>query len=148
MCPRIELWYTSKDVDTEFFPIKNSAVIQNISADIFLKCMWYEFISSLYGSSELFLNNGFGVALCDNESVMSEAYAAGIGKNLCEIGIATHADYRGQGVATHTAAHLLKQCLDRQLVPVWSCDYENPASFKVALKLGFEVKRYYAFLKK
>jgi len=146
ICPRIELWYTAKDV--ELFPLKNNHVLKNLDANVFAKCLWYKMIVSFYGSPENFLNNGFGIALCENESIISEAYAGFIGDGLCEVGVATHPDYRGQGLATNTVAYLLKQCIDRKLTPVWSCDYENPASLKVVLNLGFIVKRYYAFLKK
>lgn len=146
LCPRIELEYTAKNI--ELPQPKNNFILKNIDAAIFAKCSWRDFISLLYGSSELFLHNGFGVALTDNELVIGEAYAACIGNGFCEVGIVTHPDYRGQGIATQVAAALIKQCLDRQLIPMWSCDSENPASLKVALKLGFVVKRYYAYLKK
>jgi len=146
LCPRIEFLYTAKTI--ELLPIQSNFVLKNIDHEIFTRCMWYTFITNLYGSPERFLNNGFGVALCDNNTIASEAYAACIGKGFCEVGITTHTNYRGQGLATQTAGQLVKQCLDRNLVPMWSCDYENPASWKVALKLGFTVNRYYAFLKK
>lgn len=146
LCPRIELRYFAPDVTLPIFP--NNVSIKNINADIFPYCMWYQFTSTLCGTPENFLKNGFGIALCINDRIISEAYGAAISKGLCEIGIVTHPDFQGQGFATIAVKHILKQCLNRHLLPVWSCNYENTASWKVALKSGFSITRYYAFMNK
>lgn len=143
LCPRIELSYINKTITipTHQYEVKS---IDDI--DIFSKCVWFEFISTLYGNSENFFNNGFGVALFNNNILISEAYAAFIGGGVCEIGIATHPDFQGKGIATLAVKHIISETIKRKLIPFWSCNYENSASLRVALKSGFEQIRYYAFL--
>lgn len=41
-------------------------------------------------------------------------------------------------VAELTCRKLIDYCLERDLIPVWSCRFENTASCKLAQKLGFE----------
>jgi len=43
--------------------------------------------------------------------------------------------FRGLGLATATAARLLRQCLDAGLTPRWSAS--NPVSQRLAVRLGY-----------
>ncbi len=149
ICPRIQLLYSGKELKpTEH----KSYIIQEInSLDIFKNCQWFDIISKCYGSAEVFLQNGFGYVLRNNDDsgeIIGEVYAAFLGGGFCEVGITTHPDYQGQGVATNIACYLIIRCIRDNLIPIWSCNYENLGSLKVALKVGFVINRYYAFLKK
>lgn len=146
LSPCIELSFDANSIKTPAIPEPFS--IKDIDATTFPHCQWYNFMSSIYGNPERFLSNCFGVALYDGDKIVCEVYAAFADDKFYEIGIATHPDYRGQGLATLTAAYLIKKGLDRNLTPVWSCDCDNIGSWKTALKLGFSVKSYSARLKK
>ncbi|WP_341756846.1 MULTISPECIES: GNAT family N-acetyltransferase [unclassified Candidatus Tisiphia] len=113
--------------------------------DIFKKCLRYKKQSQLYGSDENFLMYGTGYALLLGSQVVSEVYAS-IGGGYADIGIITHPDYRGKGYGTQIASHLIKQCLHTKITPKWSCNVDNRASLHTALKLGFEISRYYTLL--
>ncbi len=54
-----------------------------------------------------------------------------------EIGIETVPHHRGKGLAQVAASALIDHCLVRGLEPVWACRYENVASYRLALRLGF-----------
>ncbi|WP_341579536.1 GNAT family N-acetyltransferase [Microbacterium schleiferi] len=54
-----------------------------------------------------------------------------------EIGIETHPEARGQGLATAVAARMIGDLLDRGITPIWSCRDSNHASIALASKLGF-----------
>ncbi len=54
-----------------------------------------------------------------------------------EIGIETSPAHRGHGHARRAAAALIEDCVRRDLEPVWACRYENVASYRLALRLGF-----------
>lgn len=117
--------------------------------ELLTQCTWYKPVLDWYGTAENFFNKGFGFALINNEGmVLAESYGAFVSNELCEIGIVTHPDHQGKGYATLAARAALLECQKRGIRPMWSCRSENTASLMVALKLGFKIQYYYAFLKK
>lgn len=58
-----------------------------------------------------------------------------------ELGIETAPDAQGQGLATAVASRMIKDVLDCGLTPVWACRAGNPASHRLAQKLGFRPVR-------
>lgn len=58
-----------------------------------------------------------------------------------EIGIETHPDARGRGLATAVAARMIGDLLEQGITPVWSCRESNLASVALATKLGFRPVR-------
>lgn len=58
-----------------------------------------------------------------------------------EIGIETHPDARGKGLATGVAARMIEDLLEHGISPVWSCRESNLASVRLASKLGFRPVR-------
>lgn len=123
-------------------------VIQLIdSSDLFKKCLWADRIATLWGNAENFIQNSFAsVLVTPDGAVIAEAYGAWIGDGLCEIGVVTHPDFQGKGFSTLVTQHLMNESFKRNLVPVWSCNCENIASRKVALKCGFKIKDEYVWL--
>lgn len=113
--------------------------------DIFKKCSWYKERSALYGSDENFLAYGTGYAICIGSKVVSEAYAS-VGVGYAEIGVITHLNYRGKGYTALIISHLIKQCIDAQITPKWSCNEDNRASLNTGLRMGFEIDGYYTLL--
>ena len=67
----------------------------------------------------------------------STAFTSARHDDKLEIGIETLKEYHGKGFAYLACARLIEYCLDNKLEPVWSCRYENTASFNLAKKLGF-----------
>jgi RimJ/RimL family protein N-acetyltransferase len=58
--------------------------------------------------------------------------------NYLELGIETVEAYRGKGLAQSVCSALIDYCLQNNYEPVWSCRFENTASYRLAQKLGFE----------
>ena len=54
-----------------------------------------------------------------------------------EIDIATHEDYRGQGLASSIVKTFIDHCLENDIIPRWDCDILNKSSIKLAGKSGF-----------
>lgn len=103
----------------------------------------------MLGGSEKILETIFAFALVDENGIsIAQAYGTMVGNDSCEIGVIINPDYRGKGYIVYPAIKVIEKCLDLNLKPVWSCNTENIASLKTALKLGFTIKRHYAFLKK
>lgn len=119
------------------------------SIDIFKQCSCFSSKSILWGSAENFIKNSFGYVLVNQEGkVVAQAYAAWIGGGFCEIGVATQPEFQGKGFSTILTKYFLHECFRRNLIPLWSCNYGNIASVKVALKSGFNIKNYYAWMVK
>lgn len=80
-------------------------------------------------------------AYADGEPA-STAFTAYRHGNLLELGIETSEAHRGKGYAKASCAALIRYCLERDLVPCWSCRLENTGSVRLAGRLGFqETKR-------
>jgi RimJ/RimL family protein N-acetyltransferase len=78
------------------------------------------------------------MCLLDGERLASECSAVFVGAGEAEIDILTAEAYRGRGLARLTACAFIDECLRRGLRPDWSCWPERAASWKLALKLGFD----------
>jgi hypothetical protein len=91
-----------------------------------------------WDSAKDFIRKGKGFTLLHNREIASTAYSAFVLEDKLEIGIETVEKYRGFGFAELTCCKLIDYCLERGLIPVWSCRFENTASYKLAQKLGFE----------
>jgi hypothetical protein len=91
-----------------------------------------------WDSADDFLRSGKGFTLLHKGEIASTAYSAFVIEDMLEIGIETVEKCRGFGFAEPTCCALIDYCLEHGKVPVWSCRLENTASYKLALKLGFE----------
>lgn len=69
---------------------------------------------------------------------VSFCYAGVIGETLWDIGVDTLEDHRGKGYAGLCVAHLIHHMHALRRAPVWQAVEENPASLRLAAKLGFE----------
>lgn len=102
---------------------------------------WGDFdgwLFEIFGGPEHFLARGFASVAVHEGRPVSLAAACAIGGGEAEIELQTHPDYRGRGLATEVARALVRQCLERDITPAWSCATANTASIAVALKAGFE----------
>ncbi len=75
-------------------------------------------------------------ALVDGE-IVSLAHTFAWSPMYVDIGVTTHEQYRGDGMATAAAALVASEVQKRGKVPVWSTGADNLASMRVAQKLGF-----------
>ena len=73
-----------------------------------------------------------------NKQPVSFCYAGAVTESLWDVAIDTLPEYQRQGYAALCAAHLIR-CLHQEgKQPVWASLEENPASWQLARKLGFE----------
>lgn len=96
-------------------------------------------IAWMWPSQDQFERYGFGSAALVERAIVCWCTAEYVSGSACGIGIATEPDYEGRGVATATAAHFVAESLRRGLRPHWQCAAGNPASLRVAEKLGFRL---------
>lgn len=70
-------------------------------------------------------------------SPVSFCYAGSVTETLWDVSIDTVPDHRRQGHAAVCAAHMIGHMHARGKQPVWAALETNPASWRLALKLGF-----------
>lgn len=149
LCPRIELQFP-KNYLVKPVSLPAGLKVQKVNcAQVLDQCCWRDRVLDWYGSLEAFLRQGFVFIVLNAENkILAESYGAFIGGGACEIGIASHPDYRKQGYAKIAAEYAVSECQALGLEPKWSCDCANIGSLKTALKVGFDIKQYYVFVTK
>jgi hypothetical protein len=88
-----------------------------------------------FDSPEDFSARGFGYCVCEGETIACVASTFTISRKGIDIQIDTKRDYRGKGLATVAAAHLIIHSLENNLDPSW--DAATEISAKMAQKLGY-----------
>ena len=71
------------------------------------------------------------------DEIVSVAHAFAWSPGYVDIGVTTHEEWRGQGLATSAAALVAAEVRARGQVPVWSCGAHNEPSLRIAARLGF-----------
>jgi RimJ/RimL family protein N-acetyltransferase len=107
---------------------------------LFSHCNWHEFNSKACGGPAAFINSGIGYCAVIAGGVVSEAYAAFIGRGLTDIGAFTAPDYRGRGYGYLTCSVLIADCESRGLETRWACTATNMASRALARSLGYRTQ--------
>ena len=94
-------------------------------------------IALFFGSSEAFIENGFGFCIKHNGNVVSVAstFTPFIDEFEIEVRTSNDGEYRRKGLATIVSAALLLYALEQGFIPHW--DAANEISVKLALKLGY-----------
>ena len=92
---------------------------------------------SFWDSPGDFARDGAAFAVRDGARLLAVAFSAWIVGGALEIGIETAAGARRAGLATHACSALIRHCLERRLLPVWSAHSHNLGSHALAEKLGF-----------
>ncbi|MFO0647625.1 MAG: GNAT family N-acetyltransferase [Polyangiales bacterium] len=127
-------------------PLPPGCALRPMDAALMDACRWRHEAVAACGSVERFLSVGFGLVITEGDAIVAEGYACFIGGGRAELGVTTHPDHRGRGLAVIVCAALLDRCAARGLAPTWSCNADHAASLAVARAIGFEGARPYAFV--
>ncbi|MGG1556059.1 GNAT family N-acetyltransferase [Paenibacillus ferrarius] len=101
-------------------------------------------IRGLWGSTENYLQHDVGwISMSSDGSVRGRCNAAFLGGGLAEVAIQVNKSVRGQGLGFQLARNFIRDCLNRGVIPNWTCDTQNVPSFRMAQKLGFNEDRKY-----
>ncbi|MGE7883303.1 GNAT family N-acetyltransferase [Bacillus sp. NPDC094077] len=90
-----------------------------------------------WGSTEVFLNNGFGFCIERDGIIIAECVSIFRGDSFAEIDIVTHEAYQGKGLAQAVATRFIEHCIQNDITPCWDCNADNIPSQKLASKLSF-----------
>jgi GNAT superfamily N-acetyltransferase len=95
-------------------------------------------------SVDAFLQNSFGLCLRSDTHIVTWCLSEYNWQDRCEVGIATHPDYRRRGLATATGAAFVEDARARGCRSIgWHCLRSNVGSRATAEKIGFQNPREY-----
>lgn len=113
--------------------------IQRTNQQLFREMKGSVVPANFWNTEHDFLKNGISFSLLYDEQLASMAFSSFLFDDQLELGIETIKEFRGMGLGEIVCASLIEYCLQNNYTPVWACRLENTASYKLALKLGFEV---------
>lgn len=109
--------------------------VQRMTVDNLNDCpLWGSRIPALFGSSAEFIDRHFGFFLQVGGDVVAEAIAF-VGGKSAELSVITAQSSWGKGYGGQVSFALALECLQRELLPYWSCNAESRASIAIARKL-------------
>lgn len=116
-----------------------SASVMTVDASLALRLHeeLNEDVGHFWGGKEAFQNHSFGYCVLVRGAPVSLAHAIAIGSGEANLAVFTSPEYRGKGFAAAVTVACIEECLRRDLTPTWDCDSDNPASARLARKLGF-----------
>jgi len=90
-----------------------------------------------FKSADDFVKRGIGACIYHNGELACFASSGGVCKKGVELQLITMSKFRQKGMATLVCAKLIKECLQKNLIPLWDAD--NEISVHLAEKLGYEL---------
>lgn len=125
-----EQYLLNTNINQYTFSKVNSFLFENISGDAVPNQFWDD--------ASKFLSIGVGYSLIKESQPIATAFSSFRHDHMLEIGVETHPGYRRNGYGGIISAKLISYCIENNLEPIWSCRFSNQASYKLALKLGFD----------
>ncbi len=100
----------------------------------------YNVNTGMWLTREDYLQQGFGYCLVVEHGIATQCVVGLRTATEVELDVRTDEQYRKQGLATLVSAATIDHALRSGLEPTWSCFSFNQGSWKIAEKLGFELK--------
>jgi GNAT superfamily N-acetyltransferase len=147
------------DGRTLYFPTRSPTValaplIQALSAEyrlvtrdaaLFARSFDAADLLATFGSVEQVLRHTRGAMLLRDELPVCEASTGAAVEGRIEVGVTTHEQFRGQGLATIACAALIAACEAEGLATWWDCAAQNEPSVRLARRLGYGEGRAYRY---
>ena len=101
-----------------------------------------EDIKTSWKSLNLFLEEGVGFVLLNNDEIISSYHSCFAGEKTYEINVNTYnPENRNKGYAKLITSKFIEHCIENNIEPTWECWKENIPSKNLAKNLGFEKYR-------
>ncbi len=134
-------WLTAVPSELSMVPV-DRALIEDVRLDNLEDLL--EELQSERESADEFLEKSFGLCLRSEREIVTWCLSEYNVGTRCEVGIATHPDYRRRGLAAATGTAFLELARQKGMQRVgWHCWADNLGSVNTALRLGFQKIRDY-----
>lgn len=113
--------------------------IRPIDVNLYEQCLQMEWSKDLVGNFHTydeFNRLALGYVVVKDQQIVAGASSFSAYQGGIEIEVITHADFRGQGLATSACAQLITTCLAQKRYPSW--DAHTKISLRLAQKLGYQ----------
>lgn len=94
-------------------------------------------ILGFWSSPECFFNKGIGYCVVYDNCIVSVCYSGFVSGKVHCVDIETLKTHQGNKLALKVAHCVVKECLDKGIVPYWDCMESNKPSKAVAENIGF-----------
>ena len=101
----------------------------------------FDYYVKMFGSLELALQHTIGYCLMQDDQIACESIAGPLTRGVAEMGVETAADFRGRGLATCTAACVIRECEALGYRAFWNAAQQNESSVALARRLGFKTEQ-------
>lgn len=99
-----------------------------------------DYIKFAWTTLDQYFKKGLGYCAVTEKDFAAICISVFASENEREVGIKTFPEYQRKGLAYLTACAFIEECLENDLIPVWSCFSENKTSIKLAEKLGYRIE--------
>lgn len=99
-----------------------------------------DYIKFAWSSLEKYFEKGFGYCAVNENEFANICISIFASENEREVGIKTFSNFQRKGLAYLTACAYIEECLENNLIPVWSCFSDNEKSVRLAEKLGYTIE--------
>ncbi len=120
----------------DFLPDISAGATGFIDAGPLVKRISDELYQELLAAAQ---HSPIAAAFASNGQPVSFSYAGAVTETLWDISIDTLPEYRRQGYAALAVTHMIHHMHAQGRQPVWMAVEENPASWRLAEKLGFDM---------
>lgn len=91
----------------------------------------------LFGGARKLLQEGIFAGAIESGTLVATAHTATLTEEYAELGVATLARYRRQGIAAGAASLVCREVQATGRIPIWDCAEDNEPSARLAQKQGF-----------
>jgi len=93
-------------------------------------------ILAFWDSTDHFISKGIGYCAIDNNEIVSICFSGFVAGEFHGLGFETLKEHQGNKLAQAIAHALVKECIEKDLIPYWDCMDVNTPSISVAEKIG------------
>lgn len=125
-------------------PVANGLALVPLDAELLPRTEWAEDTLHAFGAPSAWTDLGIGRCFVDRSgTVVAQAMAGPRARDVMEMGVWTHASYRGRGLGTLVSLHTAVACEASGARVWWNSNADNTASIAIARRIGFRQERAY-----
>ncbi len=95
-------------------------------------------IAEFWASPNDFFDKGIGYGVVYQHQLVSLCFSGFVAGNVHGLDMETIEEHQGKKLGQLAASSVVKECVDKGMVPYWDCEEANQASNAIARKIGLE----------
>ncbi|PFG12331.1 GNAT family N-acetyltransferase [Bacillus sp. es.036] len=116
----------------------SEAVLNDQNHSITNKRILQSKIAEFWASPNDFFDKGIGYGVVYQNQLVSLGFSGFVAGNVHGLDMETIEDHQGNKLGQLAASSVVKECVNKGMVPYWDCEEANQASNAIARKVGLE----------